>query len=82
MPVDEDIRYPSGLGEHGRSAFLDYLDATASKAFVMSDDGRYDWRARRESDAEAVAQAVEACRRTGARQCHPVMIDDKPVAAR
>ncbi|PKU22291.1 alpha/beta hydrolase family protein [Telmatospirillum siberiense] len=72
-----DARYPDGLGERGRIAFLDFLDAHGHKAFALSADGHFGWRAGVKDTQAATNQATERCRRNTAQPCRVVMIDEE-----
>jgi dienelactone hydrolase len=74
--IDADIRYPSGLNERGKTAFLDFLDARGHKAFVVSANGRFGWRSGRENPEDAVEQAMKLCKQDNTQPCRSVMVDD------
>jgi dienelactone hydrolase len=82
LPIDDtNLAFPEGLSERGKVAFLDFLDAPAHKAFVLSDDGFFGWRSGRNKGEDAVEEATERCKQHTEQPCRAVMIDDKLVPA-
>ncbi|HXP97014.1 MAG TPA: CocE/NonD family hydrolase [Telmatospirillum sp.] len=77
LPIEDHVRYPTGLSDRGKAAFLDFLDAAGHKAFVISADEHFGWSNRRETAEDAVEKALEICKNNTDRSCSAVMIDDQ-----
>lgn len=82
LPVPlPNIATPAGLGENGRKAFANYLNAGPHKAFAMSPKGSFGWRAARRTVEEARRGALDNCAKH-APDCRIVIVDEavqKPV---
>lgn len=71
MPDDwaENVRFPDGLRPRGKIAFLDYLDSRPHKAFAVSADGHFGWRAGIAETDEAGDLAIKRCQTMTTQPC-------------
>jgi len=75
LPPLPALTPPSQLNTRGREAFDTYRRAMGAKAFAVSGDGSFGWRAARRSIEEARRDALKLCE-AGKRECRVVFIDD------
>jgi len=77
LPPLPALTPPSQLGARGREAFDVYRRAMGHKAFAVSSDGYFGWRAARRSAEDARRDALKLCE-DDKRKCTIVFIDDAP----
>lgn len=72
-----DLPTPKELAsDAGREAWSDFLGGAPSKAFAVGSGGAWGWRGGRNSVDDAKREALDNCRRNGAR-CRVVAVDDE-----
>jgi hypothetical protein len=79
-PALAALQPPARFSGSGREAFKDYLKSGPHKAFAMSQNGRYAWRAGFRNADDARKAAVEACEKSGA-SCAAYAINDSLAGA-
>ena len=65
---------PAGCVETCVGAYRSFLAEGGGRAFVLSSDGKWSWRAGEMDDRVAVGQALKACVAAGGIDCRAVVI--------